>query len=71
MGSMHYGVGDQKAKARAFRRSLFVVGDMKVDELFTAEAVRSIRPDNGLHTRHLDQVLNRRSVCDIRRGGLS
>ena len=68
LGSVHYGVGEQEAKARVFRRSLFVVRDMKAGELFTAETVRSIRPGYGLHTRHLDQVLNRRAACNIRRG---
>jgi N-acetylneuraminate synthase len=68
LGDVRYGVGEQEARARVFRRSLFVVRDMKAGDLFTAETVRSIRPGYGLHTRHLDQVLNRRAACDIRRG---
>jgi len=68
LGEVHYGVGEQESKGRMFRRSLFVVRDMKAGEVFTAESVRSIRPGHGLHTRHLDQVLDRRAARDIRRG---
>ena len=51
-----------------FRRSLFVVEDVKQGEMFTAANVRSIRPGYGLHTRHLDEVLGKRSARDIERG---
>jgi pseudaminic acid synthase len=68
LGSVHYGVGEQESHSRVFRRSLFVVQDMKAGDVFTAETVRSIRPGHGLHTRHLDQVIGRRAIRDIRRG---
>src|SRR6266700_4159729 len=54
--------------SRAFRRSLFVVEDMKKGETFTARNVRSIRPANGLHTRHLPQVLGKPCARDLERG---
>ncbi|NPV91587.1 MAG: pseudaminic acid synthase [Firmicutes bacterium] len=68
VGRVHYGVSEKEAKSRVFRRSLFVVKDMKVGEEFTTENVRSIRPAHGLHTRHLKEVLGRRASRDIERG---
>jgi pseudaminic acid synthase len=68
LGEVHFGVGPKEDAMRAFRRSLFVVQDIKSGEAFTAENVRSIRPGNGLHTRHLADVLGRRAACDIERG---
>lgn len=59
---------DVEAKSRAFRRSLFAVRPVKRGELFTSENVRSIRPSQGLHTRHLLEILGRRAACDIERG---
>lgn len=53
---------------RRFRRSLFVVKDIKAGERFTEENVRSIRPAHGLHTRYYEQVLGRPAQCDILRG---
>jgi sialic acid synthase SpsE len=51
-----------------FRRSLFVVKDVRKGDAFTTENVRSIRPADGLHTRHLDEVLGRCATRDIARG---
>ena len=42
IGSVHYGIGQKETESRAFRRSLFVVKDMRAGEEFTAETVRSI-----------------------------
>src|SRR5207244_6081941 len=53
MGSVHYGVSANEARTRPFRRSLFVVAPVKAGETFTPANVRSIRPADGLHPRHL------------------
>ena len=68
LGEVRYEVSEQEAKSRVFRRSLFVVKDMKAGEVFTEENVRSIRPGHGLHPRHLKDVLGQRAVQDIKRG---
>lgn len=68
LGRVHYGVNEKESRSRVFRRSLFVVEDMKAGEEFTDKNVRSIRPGYGLHTRHLKEVLGRRASCDIERG---
>jgi N-acetylneuraminate synthase len=68
LGQVHFGASPKEAASRVFRRSLFVVQDVKRGEVFTAENVRSIRPGYGLHTRHLPEVMGRRAACDIERG---
>jgi pseudaminic acid synthase len=68
MGSVHYGVSSQEAGSRVFRRSLFVVQDVKCGERLTPENVRSIRPGYGLPPRELAQILGRRASRDIPRG---
>jgi len=68
LGEVRFGVSEREAASRLFRRSLFVVEDMKAGEEFTSRNVRSIRPGRGLHPRHLDQILGCRARCDIRRG---
>jgi pseudaminic acid synthase len=68
LGAVHFGASPQESSSRAFRRSLFVVQDLRRGEEFTALNVRSIRPAHGLHTRHLPQVLGKRASRDIVRG---
>ena len=68
LGEIHFGASVNESSSRVFRRSLFVVKDLKCGEEFTAENVRSIRPGHGLHTRHLTEILGRRATRDIERG---
>lgn len=67
-GTVHYGAGDQEDQSRNFRRSLFVVQDMKAGEVFTEENVQSIRPGHGMAPKYLPQVLGCRATQDISRG---
>ena len=68
LGTIHYGVSPQEEKSRAFRRSLFAVADIRKGEVLSSANVRSIRPGNGLHTRHLAEILGKRAACDVARG---
>jgi pseudaminic acid synthase len=68
LGKVHIGVSDKEQASRMFRRSLFVVEDLKEGEAFTAINVRSIRPGYGLHPRHLTEVLGKRAAQGIKRG---
>ena len=68
LGSVQFASGPREAGSRKFRRSLFVVENIKKGELFTKQNVRSIRPADGLHPRHLNEVLGKRAACDVERG---
>lgn len=68
LGEIYYGPSDGESGSRVFRRSLFVVRDMKSGEPFTVDNVRSIRPGYGLHTRYLERVIGRHAREDIKRG---
>jgi N-acetylneuraminate synthase len=68
LGEVHFGLSEKEEASRAFRRSLFVVEDVEQGGVFTADNVRSIRPGNGLHTRHLPDVLGRSASQGIKRG---
>ena len=68
LGEVRYEVTEHETASRAFRRSLFVVEDMKAGDVFTNRNVRSIRPGCGLAPRCLSDILGRRAVADIARG---
>ncbi|HEX2656668.1 MAG TPA: N-acetylneuraminate synthase family protein, partial [Polyangia bacterium] len=68
LGVVKYGAGEAEEKSKVFRRSLYVVRDVKAGEAFTSENVRVIRPGFGMHTRHLPEVLGARAARDLTTG---
>lgn len=68
LGSVQFGAGAREANGLRFRRSLFVVENVKRGDVFTKSNVRSIRPADGLHPRHLEEILGCRASCDIEGG---
>lgn len=68
LGTVRLGQCPQEEASAVFRRSLFVVQDMQVGDLFTEKNVRSIRPGYGLAPKHLHEVLGKIAVCDVPRG---
>lgn len=67
-GSVSYEPTSQEAPSRVFRRSLFVVEDMKAGDIFTEKNVRSIRPGYGLRTKYLNDILNKTVSKDVKKG---
>lgn len=68
LGQVTFEVTEKQKENRVFRRSLFVVKDIKKGELFSSENVRSIRPGHGMHTRHLDLILGKKALNDVKKG---
>lgn len=68
LGRAHYDVLGSERGNLQFRRSLYVAADVKAGEPLTRANVRSIRPGNGLAPTHLDAVLGRAAVRDLKRG---
>lgn len=68
LGRVNYELMKGEVATRAFRRSLFVVEDVKAGAVFTEKNVRSIRPGYGLPPKHLPEVLGRKAARDLRRG---
>jgi N-acetylneuraminate synthase len=68
LGAIRYGATDAELKSTVFRRSLYVVADVRAGEPLTSENVRAIRPGHGLSPIHLDLVLGVRAARDLSRG---
>ena len=68
VGSVYFGVTKSERDSRVFRRSLYVVADVRAGEALTPEHVRSIRPGYGLAPKYLPQVIGRRATRDLIRG---
>lgn len=64
-GQPVYGPEQSELGNMAFRRSIFVVKDIKAGEKLTPENIRVIRPSNGLKPKYYEEVLGRTAKCDI------
>jgi pseudaminic acid synthase len=65
LGRVSYERAPDELKSICFRRSLFVVKDVRAGDPFTKDNVRSIRPGHGLPPRYLGTVLRKRATRDI------
>lgn len=68
LGVVSFEPSKGEVRSRDFRRSLYVTAAMKKGEVFTPENMRSIRPANGLHPRHYEDVLGKTATQDIEAG---
>lgn len=68
LGQVSYGPTEAEAKSIQFRRSLYIVQDLKAGDVLTHENVRAIRPGLGLPTKYLEQMLGKAVNKDVTRG---
>jgi pseudaminic acid synthase len=68
LGRVQYGATGAELKSLQFRRSLYVVKDLQVGDVLTAENVRAIRPGLGLPPKFLDEVLGCKVGAPVARG---
>jgi len=68
LGTVRYGATKNEEKSLVFRRSLYVVKDLKAGDVLTHDNVRVIRPGLGLPPKHLDLVLGKKVKRDTPRG---
>lgn len=68
LGDVRYGPTEREKHSLVFRRSLFVVEDVRAGEPVTTRNVRSIRPGNGLPPSDLDRLLGRAFRLEVERG---
>jgi N-acetylneuraminate synthase len=68
LGNINYGRKSSEQANAQFRRSLYVVKDVKKGEVFTAENIKSIRPGFGLSPKHYTSIINGVAKRDVVRG---
>lgn len=68
LGKVNYELSESEKSSLKFRRSLYVVKDIKKGEMFTSENIRSIRPGYGLHPRYYEEILGKVTTKDLKKG---
>lgn len=67
-GGIHYGPTASEQGSLAFRRSLYIVKDLKAGDALTPENLRAIRPGRGLPPKQLEKLLGRKVNRDVPKG---
>ena len=68
LGEVNYTVTEAEKSSVQFRRSIYIVEDVRTGEAFSAKNVKVIRPGFGLAPKYYDHVIGRRASRDIKRG---
>jgi pseudaminic acid synthase len=68
LGKVSYGPMEKEIKSLIFRRSLYIVQDMKKGDIFTKENLRAIRPGLGLPPKYYDMLLGKHVNRNVQRG---
>ncbi|WP_434511449.1 pseudaminic acid synthase [Desulfitobacterium sp. AusDCA] len=68
LGNITYGLTEKEKSSLQFRRSLYIVKDMKAGEVLTPDNLRSIRPGLGLSPKYLDILLGKSVKRDVQKG---
>lgn len=68
LGQPHFGPTPAELASLKYRRSIYVVEDLKAGETFTPTNLRCIRPGNGLPPKYIEQAIGQTAKRDIIRG---
>ncbi len=72
LGGISYGPTDAEKKSIVYRRSLYIVKDLKAGDTLNKENLRAIRPGLGLPPKYYEVALGRKVSRDVKCGtGLS
>jgi pseudaminic acid synthase len=67
-GLVDYKLTEKQAKGRDFSRSLYIAENIKEGEIFTDKNLRSVRPGFGLHPKHFNEIIGKKSNQDLEKG---
>ena len=68
LGRVNYGPTEAEKKSLQYRRSLYVVKDIKAGDTLTTENLKVIRPGLGLPAKYLTMVIGKTVNQDVKRG---
>lgn len=68
LGQVSYGPTAAEKISLQFRRSLYIVQDLKMGDVLTRENMRAIRPGLGLPTKNYEILLGKKIKKDVRKG---
>jgi pseudaminic acid synthase len=68
IGKVTYGIMDAEVKSKKYKRSIYIVKDLKAGDIITEDNIRIIRPGFGLSPKYFDLLLGKIVKKNIKRG---
>ena len=68
LGKVAYGATENEKGSLRYRRSLYIVQDMKAGDILTRNNLKAIRPGYGLPTKYFDILIGKRLNQDVSKG---
>ena len=68
LGVISYESSSNEMESKKFRKSIFVVKDIKKGEMLTEENVRVIRPGYGIQPKYFEEIVGKHALKDIGKG---
>ncbi|UTW67161.1 pseudaminic acid synthase [bacterium SCSIO 12643] len=68
VGEVKYEILKDENASLRFKRSVYVVNEIKKGEMFTEKNVRIIRPGDGMEPRYYESILGKVAIKDFERG---
>jgi len=68
IGSVCYSATEQEKKSAIFKRSVYVVKDIKKGDVFSSNNIRIIRPSGGLSPKYYKVLAGKKAAIDIECG---
>ncbi len=68
IGKIKFDLSESETKSMQFKRSIYVVKDIKKGEIFNENNIKIIRPGYGAHPKYFDKILGKKSNSDFEKG---
>jgi N-acetylneuraminate synthase len=68
LGAVYFGIMPAEQNSLRFKRSIYIVQDIKTGDLFTEDNTKIIRPGDGLDTSFYSLILGKKSKNNIAKG---
>ena len=68
LGEINYGISESEKSSLQFKRSLYIVKDMKKGQIITKSDIRAIRPGLGLPPKYIEKFIGKTIKNNIKKG---
>ncbi len=66
LGQKKLGPSKSEKKSLKYRRSIYIISNMKKGEIINSNNIKIVRPSLGVHPRHYNSIIGRKINCNVK-----